>query len=212
MDAATGGLGGDDAGFVLEHLFPTGGDFGLGGHFVGEFEEDLVVAEFGGEEGFVEGGEFGVRGGAGEDGEAFAGAGFDEGGDAEAVEGFSVAAGADEGAEFGGVEAFVPALHAAAAFHEEAGDLGEVGSFVAGDTGHGFDPAGGPLVGPAGHEFHGVLGGLHFEEGVVDEEGDGVGEGGWAPFDGGAGAEGELVDFGEDIGGHPFKLAIGGGD
>lgn len=202
MDAAAGGLFGEDAGFVIEHLFPAAVHLVRWGHFVGQFEKNLVVAEFGGEESFVEIGQFFVGRGGGENVEAFATAGFDEGGDAEAVEGFAGLALADEGAEGGGVEAFVAALHLAAAADEEAGNLGEVSGFVPGDGGHGFDPAGGPFVGPAGHELHGVLSGFHLEEGVIDEERDGVSESCGAPGERGLRAERKRFDFFDEIYGH----------
>ncbi len=212
MDAGAGRLFVDDAGFLAEEIFPAGGDFGLGRKFAGELEEDFVVAEFGGEERFVEGGEFFVGGGLGEDGKAFAGAGFNEGGDAEAVECFAGFAATDECAEGGGVEAFVAALHAAAAADEETGDLGEVGGFVPGNAGHGFDPAGGPFIGPAGHEFHSVLGSFHFEERVVNEEGDGIGERCVSPFERGAGMQREGSGLFEEIYGHNFKVTRRCGD
>lgn len=184
MDPRAGGLGGDDAGFGFEHLLPAGIGFGFAGGFLGEFEEDFVVAEFGGVESVVEGCEFGVLGIGGEDGEAFAGAEFDHGGDEEAVEGIADFALADHGAEGVGVGIFVNAAEAAATAGEDASDLGEVSGFIAGDVGHGFDPAGEPFAGPAGHHVHGIVGGFFFEEGVINEESDGVLENGVGPFRG----------------------------
>lgn len=186
MDAGAGGLCGDDAGLGFEHFPPAGIGLGFAGSFLGEFEEDFIVAEFGGVKGVVEGGEFGVLGSGGEDGEALAGAEFDHGGDEEAVEGVADFALADHGAEGVGVGIFVNAAEAAAAASEDAGDLGEVGGFIAGDVGHGFDPAGEPFAGPAGHHVHGVVGGFLFEEGVIDEEGDGIGKNCAAPLRRGA--------------------------
>ena len=192
MNEGPGFLRGEDGGFGVKPSGPTRFDSFFIGDFVGQFQEDFEVAEFGGEQGEVEPGEFGFvfSGGFGEDGEAFAGAGFDEGGDEEAVEEFVGAAVADVGPEVSGVGGFVRTDEPAASFDQHAGDLGEVSGFVPRDAGHGFDPAGKPNVGPAGHQVHGVVGGLHFEKGMVVEQRDGVGEGGVAPGEGGAGAEG----------------------
>lgn len=141
-----------------------------------------------GEIGFVFGGGFG------EDGEPFAGAGLDESGDTEAIEEFVGAAVADTSAEVAGIGGLVRADEAAAAFNENAGDLGEMSGFVAGDASHGLDPAGEPSIGPARHEVHRILGGLHFEEGMVIEERDRISESGMSPGDGGARAERKGVD------------------
>lgn len=144
----------------------------------------------------VELGEIGFifRGRFREDSEAFTGAGLDESRDAEPIEEFVGAAVADAGAEVAGVGGFVRANEAATAFDQYAGDLGEMGGFVAGDAGHGFDPAGEPRVRPAGHQVHGVLRGLHFKEGMVVEERDGIGEGGVGPGEGGASTERKGID------------------
>jgi len=183
MNEGAGFLRGEDGGFGVEPSGPSCFDDFFISDFVGQFQENFEVAEFGGEQGEVEPGEFGFvfGGGFGEDGEAFAGAGFDEGGDEEAVEEFVGAAVADVGAEVAGVSGFVRTDEAAASFDEHAGDLGEVSGFVAGHAGHRFHPAGEPNVGPAGHQVHGVVGGLHFEKSMVVEQRDGVGEGGVAP-------------------------------
>ena len=182
VDAGARGLGGEDAGFGFEHFVPAGIGFGFARAFLSEFEEDFVVTEFGGVEGVVEGGEFGVGGVGGEDRESLARAEFDHGGDEEAVEGIADFAFANEGAEGVGVRILVDAAEAAATAGEDASNLSEVCRFVTGDVGHGFDPAGEPFAGPAGHHVHGVVGGFLFEEGVIDEEGDGVLEDGVRPF------------------------------
>ncbi len=130
----------------------------------------------------------GAGGLGGEDGETLAGAEFDHGGDEEAVESVTDFAFADEGAEGVGVGIFVDAGEAPAAAGEDTGDLGEVSGFVAADVGHGFNPAGNTFAGPEGHHVQGVVGGFLFEEGVIDEEGDGVFEDGVRPF-GGRGGE-----------------------
>lgn len=174
MNAGAGFLFGDDAGLVVEHLFPAHFDFCLRRHFMCEAKEHLVVAEFGGEQGLVKITEFFIPSCVGQDEEAFAGAGFDEGRDAEAVESFSALTSANQGAEGSGIKALMAALHATTAAHEDAGDLREVRGFIAGDTGHGFHPTRGPLVGPARHQFHGILGCLHLEESVIDEQGNRV--------------------------------------
>lgn len=96
---------------------------------------------------------------------------------------------------------------AAAAANEKARDLGEVGGFIAGDAGHGFHPAGDPFTGPFGHEFHGVVGGFFFEEGVIDQQGDGIGENSMSPLKRGAGEEREGIDFIENGRGHTNKVA-----
>ncbi len=190
-------LRGEDGRLGVKPRGPTSIDGLFIGDFVGEFEKDFEVAEFGGEQGKVELGEFWFAFGGGfrEDGESFAGAGFNKGGDEEAVEEFVGAAVADVGTEVAGVGGLVGTDEATAPFDEHAGDLGEMGRFVASDTRHGFHPAGEPNVRPASHQVHGVVGSLHFQKGMVVEQSDGVGEGGVAPGEGGAGAEGKGVEL-----------------
>lgn len=195
MDAGARFLLRKDGGFCSEQLLPAGFDGGFLFDFVGEFEKDFVVAEFGGKEGFVEGGQFRIRRGLSEDGEALAGAGFNESGDEEAVEDVADFAFADEEAERVRVGIFVDADETAAAADEKAGDLSEVGGFITGDASHGFHPAGDPFTGPLGHEFHGVVGGFFFEEGVINEKSDRIGENGVSPLKRGAGEEREGIDF-----------------
>jgi len=175
-------LGGEDFGFTRQHALPAGVDLGARGDPGGEAQEDLVVAEFGAEQSLVEPGEFGVGTVLCENGEALARARLDEGGDEEAVEHLGRAAAfANHGAKLVGVRILMDAREAAASFEQEPRDLGEVGGFIAGHVGHGLDPAGDPVAGPTRHHVHGVIGGLLFEEGVIDEESDGVGEHGLGP-------------------------------
>ncbi len=138
----------------------------------------------------VEGGEFRILGSLRKYREALAGPGFNESRNKQPVENLEWFSFSHQQTETVRIGVLVDAIEAAAAANENARDLSQVSGFIASDSGHGLDPAGHPIAGPAGHQFHGVVGGLLFEENMIGEEAQRVGQNTVAPRDGCAGMQG----------------------